>query len=217
MQMMNNKFEIEAKQAKEKRENERRKNILILILRYIVNMGYAETACQLQSEANLDLDKYDVADNIDLYMILADYEDYFELRFNKKPKFVTKLTEREAGGLGKLPSIKGKDPKNILSTNLDKLDKLDKKTPNSKNKVSSAAGVKKPEISSTNKISTETNDIKLELVGQGVNVNKKKEDASLNNKEFTFNDQKESILLKPIPDNFFGNNELKELAGLVRR
>jgi katanin p60 ATPase-containing subunit A1 len=122
--MMNNKFEIEAKQAKEKRENERRKNILILILRYIVNMGYAETACQLQTEANLDLDKYDVADNIDLYMILADYEEYFELRFNKKPKFVTKLIEREAGVLGKLPSIKGKDSKNISNSNLDK------KTPN---------------------------------------------------------------------------------------
>jgi katanin p60 ATPase-containing subunit A1 len=209
--MMNNKFEIEAKQAKEKRENERRKNILILILRYIVNMGYAETACQLQTEANLDLDRYDVADNIDLYMILADYEEYFELRFNKKPKFVTKLIEREAGVLGKLPSIKGKESKNISNSNLDK------KTPNSKNKISSAAGTKKPEIPGTNKISTETNEMKLELVGQGVNVNKKKEENNSNNKEFTFNDQKESILLKPIPDNFFGNNELKELAGLVRR
>jgi hypothetical protein len=59
--------------------------------------------------------------------------------------------------------------------------------------------------------------MKLELVGQGVNVNKKKEESNSSNKEFTFNDQKESILLKPIPDNFFGNNELKELAGLVTR
>ena len=49
-----------------------------------------------------------------------------------------------------------------------------------------------------------------------MNVSRKKEKEE-NKDSFTFNDQKESILLKPIPDNFFGNSEMKELAGLVRR
>ena len=210
MLMNMNKYEFEAKQGREKRENERRKNILVLILRYVINMGYAETACKLQEEANLDLDKYDVADNVDLYMITSDYEEYFELRFNKKPKLVTKISERELTGKGRLPNIKGKEIKNYSNVDNDK--KTSKVTAG---KSSTAAGVRKPESGVTNKINTENTEMKLELVGQAVNVKPKKEDT--NNKEFTFNDQKESILLKPIPDNYFGNNELKELAGLVRR
>ena len=57
MQMQINKFEYESKIVKEKKENERRKNILVLILRYLVNMGMAESAFKLQEEANLDIEK----------------------------------------------------------------------------------------------------------------------------------------------------------------
>ena len=84
MQILLNKLDYDAKMNREKRDNERRKNLLILILRYLINMGFADTAFRLQEEANLDIDKFDVADNIDLNMILAEYEEYFEIRFNKK-------------------------------------------------------------------------------------------------------------------------------------
>ncbi len=206
-----NKYDYEAKINREKRENERRKNLLILILRYLINLGYSETAFKLQEEASLDLDKFDAADNIDLYIILCDYEEFFELRFNKKPKLVTKINENEISS--RLPNIKGKDFKTFGN--------VDKSVKNGSNKQSQLAqthsknnNTKKPD-SAMNINKKEENDIKLELVGQSViPINKSNKE---NKEAFSFNDQKESILLKPIPDNFFGNNEMKELAGLVRR
>jgi katanin p60 ATPase-containing subunit A1 len=193
-----NKYEFEAKLAREKRENERRKNILILMLRYLINMGYGETAFKLQEEANLNLDKYDVADNIDLYIMLCDYEDYFELRFNKKPKFVS-LIENQTS---KLPSIK-KDSRIFLNS--------EGKT--HKPKSTNLNAIKKSENLSQNHPNKD--ELKLELQGEAVNLNKHLKEENL--EKFSFNDQKETILLKPFPDNLFGNSELKELAGMVKR
>lgn len=196
-----NKYDYEAKINREKRENERRKNILILILRYLINMGYSESAFKLQEDTNLDLDKYDVADNMDLYIILSDYEEYFELRFNKKPKIVTKLIDNDLN-TNRLPNIKKKESKNY--SNVDKFQKNLSDKPKTSNK--------KIETSITSK--NEEPELKLELVGQSVIPIKTKDKEK---ETFSFNDQKESILLKPIPDNFFGNNEMRELGSLVRR
>jgi len=196
-----NKYEYEAKITREKRENERRKNILILILRHLINMGYSESAFKLQEEANLNLDKYDVADNIDLYIILCEYEEFFELKYNKKPKLVN-LMENQGT---KLPVIK-KESRNSQNP--------DKKTP--RQKTSGMNTNRKQENSNMNhngQINKE--EFKFELVGEAVNLNKNQKDEQI--EKFSFNDQKESILLKPLPDNLFGNTEMKELAGMVKR
>jgi len=39
-----------------------------------VNSGYIESATKLGTESNLTLNQYDAADNIDLYMILCEFE-----------------------------------------------------------------------------------------------------------------------------------------------
>jgi katanin p60 ATPase-containing subunit A1 len=187
-----NKYDYESKINKEKRENERRKNILIVILKYLINIGLSETACSLQEESQLDLDKFDIADNIDLYMIICEYEEYFEMRFNKKPKFIVPILNKP-----NLPNIERK----ISRTN----------NTSDKRKSKHLIPITKKE-----QPAEEVKEIKLELVGQS--VQSKKEDKEIKDKDkFTFNDQKESILLKPLPDHLFGNNELKELASLVKK
>src|SRR5438046_2880804 len=108
MQVLTTKYELEAKQAREKKVNERRKSVLILILRYLMNLGFADAAFKLQEEAKLGLDKFDVADNIDLYMIVCGYEDYFEMKFDK-PLTLIKNIESNS----KLPNIKYKDIKDM--------------------------------------------------------------------------------------------------------
>jgi len=204
MQILLNKLDYDSKMNREKRDNERRKNILILILRYLINMGFSETAFRLQEEANLDIDKYDVADNVDLNMILTDYEEYFEIKFNKKPVLVKKIAEEN--NPNKLPNIRNnRDPKNIKGRETPKVSDKDKIK--NVNKVN--------EKTEKQQSSNNVNDLKLELVGQSMNVKKDKEKEE--KEKFTFNDQKESILLKPLPDNLFGNNELKELAGMVKK
>lgn len=45
---------------------------------------------------NINLENYEVADNMDLYYVLQDFESYFEIRFNKKPKLVKKIGDDDA-------------------------------------------------------------------------------------------------------------------------
>lgn len=61
----------------------------------LATIGYVESAERLQKEAGLGNSKFEVADNIDLPLILGEYEDYYEMRFEKKPKIVRKLREDE--------------------------------------------------------------------------------------------------------------------------
>ena len=38
------------------------------------------------------MDNYEVADNVDLETVLMDYESFYVLKFNRKPKITKKLT-----------------------------------------------------------------------------------------------------------------------------
>ncbi|CAF0912763.1 unnamed protein product [Rotaria sordida] len=79
-----------AREADDLRVENRKKNLIILVLQWLAEEGYVESARQLEHETNLDVNKYDVCDNIDLDTILQEYESYFFIKFNKYPK----LTKR---------------------------------------------------------------------------------------------------------------------------
>jgi len=75
----------------EKSISERRRDCLVLILHHLQKFGYLQTAAQLQIEAETILSHYDYADNIDLLHILADYEDYYSLKYGgEKPRYSRK-------------------------------------------------------------------------------------------------------------------------------
>ena len=75
-----------------------------MIDKYLQSIGYSETSLKLEDESNLNLDQYDLADNIDLYIIMREYEEYYYMKFGKAPKFSTKISESKVGG-GVLPRI----------------------------------------------------------------------------------------------------------------
>lgn len=52
-----------------------------------------------------------MADNVDLYMILAEYEEFFEMKFAKPPKLVRKTNESSAI----LPKIQKKGSTSLVS------------------------------------------------------------------------------------------------------
>ncbi len=207
MQILLNKLDYDAKMNREKRDNERRKNLLILILRYLINMGFSDTAFHLQEEANLDIDKYDIADNIDLNIILTEYEEFFEIRFNKKPVLVKKIIEEN--NPNKLPSIKGNRERNGKGKETPRIMDKERIKNNTTKTLLDKNNEKQGNSNNAN------NELKIELVG--VNINPKKDKDKEEKEKFSFNDQRESILLKPLPDNLFGNNELRELAGMVKK
>lgn len=79
-----------AREADDQRVENRKKNLIILILQWLAEEGYVESARQLEHETNLDVSKYDVCDNVDLDTIIQEYESYFYIKFNRYPKLTKK-------------------------------------------------------------------------------------------------------------------------------
>ncbi|CAF0710391.1 unnamed protein product [Brachionus calyciflorus] len=82
----------QAREAEEQKTETRKKSLIILILHWLTEEGYAETARSFERETNLDLRRYDVCDNIDLETVLQEYESYYYVRFSRYPKIIKKVT-----------------------------------------------------------------------------------------------------------------------------
>ena len=98
----------QAKDNEEKKVQERKKALLVLICRHLCDYGYIESANQLQTEGGVSLQNVDAADNIDLLNVLQEYEDFYEIRFQRRPKLTRKVgagDQRTAAEQAKLPNI----------------------------------------------------------------------------------------------------------------
>ena len=82
----------EVREAEEQREQERRRNVMVLILGYLSEHGcapsflniiilssfsYYDSVDKLQQESGCSLSKFQVADNIDLFNIVKVYLEFF--------------------------------------------------------------------------------------------------------------------------------------------
>lgn len=61
-----------------------------MLYRHLISCGYLDASVAMERECNIGLDKYELADNIDLYYVLQDFEEYYELKFQRKPVLVKK-------------------------------------------------------------------------------------------------------------------------------
>ncbi|XP_071436075.1 katanin p60 ATPase-containing subunit A-like 2 isoform X2 [Pithys albifrons albifrons] len=77
------------------RTEARRKNLLILILHYLMEEGYFDAANALEQETKLSLRGFEVCDNVDLETILMEYESYYFVKFQKYPKITKKVVDTE--------------------------------------------------------------------------------------------------------------------------
>ncbi|OQR98615.1 katanin p60 ATPase-containing subunit A [Achlya hypogyna] len=89
------KAQNDSRLAVEKTTIDRKRNVLVLMLHYCMENGYLQTAEKLQQEAGVVLAKFEVVDNIDLLRIVQEFEDFYELKFAKKPKLVRRTTGDE--------------------------------------------------------------------------------------------------------------------------
>lgn len=83
--------DAESRQSEEKRQIERKRNIIVLTARYLLDLGYIDSVRQIETDTNISLDRLDVADNVDLPTILTEYEDFYEMRFGRRPKITRKV------------------------------------------------------------------------------------------------------------------------------
>eukprot|EP00418_Pyrodinium_bahamense_P043146 CAMPEP_0179194612 /NCGR_PEP_ID=MMETSP0796-20121207/96726_1 /TAXON_ID=73915 /ORGANISM="Pyrodinium bahamense, Strain pbaha01" /LENGTH=103 /DNA_ID=CAMNT_0020898941 /DNA_START=17 /DNA_END=325 /DNA_ORIENTATION=- len=91
MALVRAKVDAESRQSEEKKAVEKKRNIIVLCARFFQDLGYIDTVQQIQADTKISLDKIDAADNVDLQTILTEYEDFYEMRFGRKPKLTRKL------------------------------------------------------------------------------------------------------------------------------
>lgn len=173
---------------------ERKRNVLVLIAHHLVNQGYIETACSLQREVSINLDNFEVADNMDLYYVLQDFEAYFEIRFNKKPTMVKKVADdaRKKGLFSKPPTGTSKNKQSSESK-------------------SGQATSKQSSDKLTVKRSQSTVDNSLSLEGKGIESAKEEVKKEESPEEYF-----ENRVLPPLPG-FAVSGEMKDLALSIQR
>ncbi|KAJ8925866.1 hypothetical protein NQ315_009718 [Exocentrus adspersus] len=71
---------------------ERKRNILYLILNYLTENGFHAAVEVLQNEADLT-SQYQACENVDLDIILQEYQSYYYTKFQKYPKLVRRISE----------------------------------------------------------------------------------------------------------------------------
>ena len=83
--LMRQKAGGESRIQQEKAQAERKKNLLVMIYRHLISCGYLDASVAMERECNIGLAQWEMADNMDLYYVLQDFEEYYELKFQRKP------------------------------------------------------------------------------------------------------------------------------------
>lgn len=196
----------EASEAEQKKLIEKKRNILVLIHQYLLDCGYVDSASSLYGEAGNFLNKYCLADNMDLGVIHDEFEAYYDIRFAKKPKIARKLRNDEVEPQhSKVSNSKSKDltgKKKSIPTDNNTTSKL----PNIQNGSSSDLSV-----GSNNQ---------FELQGTNFQSNSSDTQKSKPNSSSSRSDDNDDTqhirVLKP-PPQFGGDSEMKQLASVISR
>uniref|UniRef100_A0A3Q3IV33 Katanin p60 ATPase-containing subunit A-like 2 n=1 Tax=Monopterus albus TaxID=43700 RepID=A0A3Q3IV33_MONAL len=91
----------QAREADELKTEMRRKSLLVLIYHHL--LGFVAAAVALDQETNGSVRKFKVCDNIDLEMMLLEYESYHYVKFQKYPKLIRKTEPGSESGSSVAP------------------------------------------------------------------------------------------------------------------
>ncbi|KAJ3297364.1 Katanin p60 ATPase-containing subunit A-like 2 [Borealophlyctis nickersoniae] len=230
------KVSSEVRLAEETRNEQRKRNLIVLILHHLQSHGYLESVERLQGEANITLRKVSVADNIDLLSILQEYESYYAIKFGKPPKLVRKTgtddSSPNAGGVKqRTPPPRHKSTEDVSNTSatspaasLPKLGKgqglVSKEKPPKPVAENGAMKCTRRSDSSNSLGSTDSAPtFGFDVVGttfaqkKDTPVPPQKYDSQ--STDASNDDLYANRLLKPMPE--YGNSEFRELAAIITR
>ncbi|XP_075885197.1 katanin p60 ATPase-containing subunit A-like 2 isoform X2 [Nelusetta ayraudi] len=83
----------QAREADERRTELRKRSLLVLIQHHLLECGYVAAAVALDQETGGSLRRFQACDNVDLEVVLCEYESYHYCKHSKYPKFIRKATE----------------------------------------------------------------------------------------------------------------------------
>lgn len=101
-----------------KESQDRKKNILHLIHKYFKDNNMLRAAELLENDVQIGAN-YQVCDNVDLEIILQEYQSYYYAKFQKHPKIIRKLDEKEQ-------TIVSKEGKSVNKEKSKKLKEIEK-------------------------------------------------------------------------------------------
>jgi hypothetical protein len=76
------------REVERRREAERKRALLVLILRHLLDHGYVDSMEHLTRESSMTLSRFDAADNIALLQVLQDWEEAHEQRYGRRPRLI---------------------------------------------------------------------------------------------------------------------------------
>ena len=197
----------EANTAEQKRVAERKRNILVLINQHLIENGYVEAAERLQHESRGVLSQFTAADNIDLTLVLNEYEAYYEMRFDRKPKLARKVQDGDDAAVKHSKPGRPVDAaKRSASANKEATSTGHGGT----NKLPSVTGAST--VGSTNPESDLSLGVSGSSISGSTDARGKKVNSSSDDSIIRF----EERLLKP-PPHYGGDSELRQLANVICR
>jgi len=85
-------IEHNARLQQQKAREERSKNLVVLMQHHLANLGYSGALDALSADSGVSMRQFEVADNVDLIQVVQEWEDFYEMKFGRKPKLVRKLS-----------------------------------------------------------------------------------------------------------------------------
>ncbi|CAN9502959.1 unnamed protein product [Ophioblennius macclurei] len=206
----------QAREADELKTETRKKNLLILVYHHLLRHGYLAAALALEQETNGGVMKFEVCDNVDLEMVLMEYESYQYVKFQKLPKVIRRVAEPGESRQAKTGGVK----KNSCSA----VKHPPKTSPPSGPQFGNAAKKKTANEQSSGTVMPEFSEFGLNVSslshGEAA-VNKKPTDGKAATNPTVRRDSLDSDpmerLLKPLSGFSGMNAEMKELASIISR
>ena len=93
------KTQSRAKDEEEKIKQKRKRGVIVMMLQFLSENGLGRSLDALQQETGVTLAKHAPADNMDLTTIFSQFEDYYDIRYGRKPKFF-RICDGETTGNG---------------------------------------------------------------------------------------------------------------------
>lgn len=220
-----------ARDEEEKIRRNRIKGAIVIVEQFLADQGYSQTLQMLQQESQVSFNEYCAADNIDLVSVIHEYEQFYQFKFQKKPKLFRlrgggeedvkvineggeKMLIRKTKGVGGAATSHQSPSYGSVSQNSTAGNSTagDTTSPHGSSKAVPGRSAPPPLPSKSQKVSLSRSD-DLQLNVEGTKVTTTQENYPDGDAE----DSTEfySRALKPLP--VFHNSELSELAGTIMR
>ncbi|KAM4050814.1 katanin p60 ATPase-containing subunit A-like 2 [Anomaloglossus baeobatrachus] len=232
----------QSREADEQRTEARRKNLLILIMHYMLQEGYVDSANALEQESKLSLRRFEVCDNIDLETVLMEYESYYYVKFQKYPKITKKVGEndvklfakpRSGGKLRRTASNSSQGLPRITNHNIIQRPvsrthaRMAEKAPNREVSRQENGSTSPPEVAefglNVSAVNKNGGDGASQRRGQIIDFRGMIQDAikgasnEIAMNTLNYNPDPSERLLKPVSSFLGANSEMRELAAVISR